>query len=68
MHLGGLPALAAIHHFTLAGQRGGDVRQRRQIAAGADRTFFRNQRQDVVFKERLQAFQQLHAHAGHTLA
>ncbi|MCY1463262.1 hypothetical protein D9M71_811330 [compost metagenome] len=68
MNIGSLPALAAIHHFTLAGQCGGDVRQRRQIAAGAHRTFLRNQRQNVVFKERLQAFQQFHAHPGHTLA
>ena len=68
MHVGGLAAFATEHHFALAGQGRGDVGQRRQITAGADRTFFRDQRQDVVFEERLKALQQFHAHPGHAVA
>ncbi|MNQ70308.1 hypothetical protein D3C85_849410 [compost metagenome] len=68
VHIGSLPAFAAEHHFAFAGQRGGNVRKRRQVTTGAHRAFFRNQRQDVVFKERLQALQQLHAHPGNTVA
>ncbi|MNJ56072.1 hypothetical protein D3C77_516010 [compost metagenome] len=61
-------ALAAVHDFALARQGRGHVGQWRQVAAGTDRAFLGNQRQDVVGKKRLQALQQLDAHAGHTMA
>lgn len=54
--------------FTLAGQGRSNVRQWGQITAGAHRAFFRDQRQHVVFKERMQALQQLHTHSGNTVA
>ncbi|MNV38697.1 hypothetical protein D3C71_1302590 [compost metagenome] len=68
MHFCSLAAFAAEHHFAFAGQRGGDVGQWRQITAGTHRALFRNQRQNVVFEERLQAFQQLHPNPGNAVA
>ncbi len=68
MHVRSTAALASEQHLALARQGGGDVRQRGQVAAGADRTFLRDQRQHVMREERLQAFEQLQTHAGNALA
>ena len=68
MHVCRAAPLALVHHLALAAEGGGDVGQRGQVAAGTDRTFFRDQRQHIEFEKRLQAFQQFHAHPGHTVA
>ena len=68
MHLGGAATLALVQHVALTAEGGGDVGQRGEIATGADRAFFRNQGQHVVLDERLEAFQQFHAHAGNAVA
>jgi len=63
VHFGGAATFALVHHLAFAGQRRGHIGQRRQVAAGADRAFFGNQRQDVVLEKGLHALEQLDAHA-----
>ncbi len=59
---------AVAPHFALAAQYRGKIRQGREIAAGADRTFGRYQRQQSAFKQSGNLFQQFDADAGVTLA
>ena len=64
---GGGPHPAAVQDLAFAAQHRGHVGKRGQVTAGADRTFGRDQRQDVVFKQGLQLAQQAQADARHAL-
>ncbi len=68
VHLGTVAALPLVHHFTFTGQGRGDVGQGRQVATGAHRAFFGDQRQDVVGQEVAQALQQHQAHTRYAMA
>ncbi len=57
-------AFAAIKRFTTTEQHDRQVRQRREIAARADRTLFRNHRNHVVVEQVDQRVQGRHADAG----
>ncbi len=59
----------AFHHdVALAAQHRGDIGQRRQVAAGTDRTFGRDARQHIVRQQGSQLFQQGRADGGIPLA
>ena len=66
--VGGRQGLAVDADLALAAQHGGQVGQRGQVAAGADRAFARDQRQDVVAQQALDLAQQVQAHARQALA
>ncbi len=57
-HLRTRPHLACITHFALADQGGGDIRERREIAARAYRSFGRNPRQNAMEDELLETLEQ----------
>ena len=63
-YLGGGANGAVKEHFALADQGGGDVGERRQIAAGADRSFGWNAWQDAPVDQFDEAFQEHRAHTG----
>ena len=56
---------APVHDVAFAAQHGRHVRQRRQVAAGADRALGRDQGQHIVAQQGFQPFQQRQADAGH---
>ncbi|NYH13508.1 hypothetical protein GGD41_000736 [Paraburkholderia bryophila] len=56
------------HHVALARQRGGHIRQRRQVAARAHRAFRRNARQHAMIDQIGEPFEQHGTHAGKTIS
>jgi hypothetical protein len=65
---GGRHLHAVAPHFALAAQHRGQVGQRRQVAAGADRPFARNQRQQAGVEQARDLQQQVDADAGKAFA
>ncbi len=68
VHVGAEAALALEHHLALARERRGHVGQRGEVATGAYRTLFGDQRQDVVGNEVAQALEQFQANTGYPVA